>query len=126
VVDALPRPERLEDRVSEAEDQDVLDGLLAEVVVDPEDCRSSRTRAMSEFSSCAEARSRPNGFSMTTRVHGLALPARRKPAASSCPRSGANAGRGRREIEDPVAGGPARAVDLGEPRSETAVRVGHR
>ena len=36
LVDVLPVPQRLEDRVAEAEDEDVLDGLLAEVVVDAE------------------------------------------------------------------------------------------
>ena len=37
MVDVLARPERLEDAVREAERQHVLHGLLAEVVVDPED-----------------------------------------------------------------------------------------
>ena len=37
MVDVLAAPHRLEDRVREAEDQDVLDRLLAEVVVDAED-----------------------------------------------------------------------------------------
>ncbi len=36
VVDVRPVPQRLEHGVGEAERQDVLDGLLAEVVVDPE------------------------------------------------------------------------------------------
>ena len=34
VVDVLPVPQRLEDAVGEAEDEQVLDRLLAEVVVD--------------------------------------------------------------------------------------------
>ena len=37
VVDVLPVPERLEDAVGEPHHEDVLNGLLAEVVVDPED-----------------------------------------------------------------------------------------
>src|SRR6185295_5760307 len=37
VVDVLPVPHGLEDGVAEPEDQDVLDGLLAEVVVAAED-----------------------------------------------------------------------------------------
>ena len=37
VVDELTVPDRLEDAVGEAESGDVLHGLLAEVVVDPED-----------------------------------------------------------------------------------------
>ena len=39
VVDVLATPERLEDGVGEAEDQQVLHRLLAEVVVDAEDLR---------------------------------------------------------------------------------------
>lgn len=37
VVDILGVPQGFEDRVAEAHDQDVLHGLLAEVMVDPED-----------------------------------------------------------------------------------------
>ena len=37
VVDELPVPDRLEDAVGEPQRQHVLDGLLAEVVVDAED-----------------------------------------------------------------------------------------
>ena len=37
VVHVVAIPQRLEDPVGEAEDQDVLDGLLPEVVVDPVD-----------------------------------------------------------------------------------------
>ena len=39
VVDVAPVPERLEDAVAEPEDQQVADGLLAEVVVDAVDLR---------------------------------------------------------------------------------------
>ena len=37
VVDVAPVPDRLEDAIGEAEDQDVLDRLLAQVVVDAVD-----------------------------------------------------------------------------------------
>ena len=37
VVDVVAVPDGLEDAVGEAEDEDVLDGLFAEVVVDAED-----------------------------------------------------------------------------------------
>ena len=37
VVDVIAVPERLEDAVGEPEDEDVLDRLLAEIVVDPVD-----------------------------------------------------------------------------------------
>ena len=39
VVDVLAVPERLEEAVGEAEDEEVLDRLLAEVVIDAEDLR---------------------------------------------------------------------------------------
>src|SRR5207244_12179589 len=39
VVDVVPVPDRLEEGVGEAEDREVLDGSLAEVVVDAEDVR---------------------------------------------------------------------------------------
>ena len=39
VVDVATVPERLEDRVGETQDEEVLDGLLAEIVVDAEDLR---------------------------------------------------------------------------------------
>ena len=39
VVDVAPVPERLEDAVAEAEDEQVADGLLAQVVVDAVDLR---------------------------------------------------------------------------------------
>ena len=69
VVDVLAVPERLEDAVREAEDEEVLDRLLAEVVIDPEDLRSSKcSRDERRSAACALARSWPNGFSMITRV----------------------------------------------------------
>ena len=39
VVDGVAVPDALEDGVAEAEDEDVLDGLLAQIVVDAEDLR---------------------------------------------------------------------------------------
>ncbi len=39
MVDMAPVPDRLEDAVSEAEDEEVPDGLLAQVVIDPVDLR---------------------------------------------------------------------------------------
>src|SRR4030095_4448474 len=39
VLHVAPVPDRLEERVGEAEDEDVVDRLLAEVVVDAEDRR---------------------------------------------------------------------------------------
>ena len=39
VVHVLAPPDRLEKRIGEAEDEEVLHGLLSQVVVDPEDLR---------------------------------------------------------------------------------------
>ncbi len=43
VVDVAAVPDRLEDAVGEAEDQDVLDGLFAQVVIDAVDLVSRRS-----------------------------------------------------------------------------------
>ena len=67
VVDVAAVPDRLEDPVAEPEDEQVLDGLLAQVVVDAEDLRSRKTLPTSRLRRIAESRSCPNGFSMTTR-----------------------------------------------------------
>ena len=74
VVDVLAVPQRLEDRVAEAEHQDVLDRLLAEVVVDAEALALVEdARPPGRCSARAESRSRPNGFSITTRDQGAAV-----------------------------------------------------
>ena len=44
VIDVAPVPDRLEHAVREAEDQQVLDGFLAEVVIDAEDLRLVQVR----------------------------------------------------------------------------------
>ena len=75
--DEVAIPDGLEERVGEAEVQQVLHRLLAEVVIDAEDA-GLRERGCSSvaFSSCADARSRPKGFSTTTRAPsmGIVLP----------------------------------------------------
>jgi len=67
----------LEDAVGEAQAEHVLHGLLLEEVIDAVDRASGAAVARRAFSSCAEVRSWPKGFSMT-----IALP-----RASSPPRS---------------------------------------
>ena len=58
VVDELAVPDRLEDPVREPERQHVLDRLLAEVVVDPEDLVLGEVRAQDLVQlRCAESRS---------------------------------------------------------------------
>ena len=45
VVDVTTIPKRLENRVGETQDEEILDGLLAEVVVDAEDLRLAEIAA---------------------------------------------------------------------------------
>ena len=71
VVDVVAVPDRLEHRVGEAQGQQVLDRLLAEVVVDP--APDGKTSPMVALRSRALCRSWPNGFSMTTRRHAPSL-----------------------------------------------------
>jgi hypothetical protein len=62
-------PDRLEDRVGEAEQEHVLEGLLGQVVVDAEDLVLGHQRCRAASSSRAVCKSRPKGFSTTTRHH---------------------------------------------------------
>jgi hypothetical protein len=69
VVDVVAVPHRLEQEVGEAEREDVLHRLLAEVVVDAEDLRLAEgSRRRVACSARARARSLPNGFSTMTRT----------------------------------------------------------
>ena len=63
-------PERLEDRVAEPQGQDVLDRLLAQVVVDPVHLALIEDVRDLEVQRRALSRSWPNGFSITTRLQG--------------------------------------------------------
>ena len=74
VVDVLAVPDRLEDAVGEAEDQDVLDRLLAQVVVDAVDLALAEDlRAAGGSARGPLRRSWPNGFSTTMRFQPAAL-----------------------------------------------------
>ena len=68
----VPVPDRLEQHVREPEHEEVLDRLLAEVVVDAEDALLGEdARAASCSARSADCRSRPNGFSTTIRPRSL-------------------------------------------------------
>ena len=76
VVDVARVPQRLEQRVGEADRHQVLHRLLAEVMVDPVDLRLVEMPARAARSAPrAEARSWPSGFSTTIRLDGVATPA---------------------------------------------------
>ena len=73
VVDVVVVPDRLVQLVGEPQRQQVLDGLLAQVMVDPEHAVGRETRhSTNEFNSMADFRLCPNGFSITTRRHSSA------------------------------------------------------
>ena len=73
VVDHEPVPDRLEDAVAEAQDEHVLDGLLAQVVVDPVDLRFVEVLREVRFSSRAlvQRRGRTASRRSAGRVHPL-------------------------------------------------------
>ena len=81
-------PDRLEDGVGEPQGQDVLDGLLAQVVVDPIDLALVGTGVVAAASSSrAAARSWPKGFSMTTRANASGACGRRVGCRPWCRRA---------------------------------------
>ena len=82
VVDELAVPDRLEDPVREAKGEHVLDRLLAEVVVDPEDLLLGEVAA-DQLRELAAPRpvSWPNGFSMISRTQPSVF--RRLPSSST-------------------------------------------
>ena len=84
VIDVPPVPDRLEHAVRETEHHQVLDGLLPEVVIDPEDLflvEVAMDEAVQRRGRCAGRV--PNGFSMMIRRQ-PAPPALASPAAPSC------------------------------------------
>ena len=116
VLDVVAVPDRLEERVGEAEVEDVLHRLLAEVVVDAEDATPREdARAASAFSSRADARSRPNGFSTTTRASSA------QPACASCSTTRREHARRDRQVVRRALG--ARPSSLLQPREGRRVVV---
>ena len=67
-LDLVAAPDGLEDSVGELEPEDVLNGLLVQEVIDPIDGVFGNVSWSSSFSSRAEVRSSPNGFSITIRL----------------------------------------------------------
>ena len=125
VVDVLAVPERLEERVGEAEHQDVLDGLLAEVVVDAVDLPLGEQRAQA-------AAQRPRRGEVA--AEGLLDddPRPLPPVLRFLREAGRGEGtddrllqrRRHREVEEPAAAGRARRVERGHPLRQRAVEVG--
>lgn len=90
VVDVVRVPDRLEHLVGEPEGQQVLDRLLAEVVSMRNTSSGWNTEDTTSFSSRADFRSCPNGFSMTTRRQASSTDSDR-PERASCLQTTGNA-----------------------------------
>ena len=114
VVDVAAVPDRLVHLVGEAQRQDVLHRLLAEVVVDAEHrLRREDRRPTIAFSSRALARSWPNGFSITTRRQaGRPPPESDRPDSLELLDHGGEGLRRDRQVERVVAAGAALGVEL--------------
>ena len=107
VIDEAIVPDRLEDAVRESEHQQVLDGLLPEVVIDPVDLPLVERSRGSRGSARGRSRDRvPKGFSMITRANGVgaALGPGGEVRLTEAPDDGRERGGGRGEVEDAVAG----------------------
>ena len=103
--DVVAVPDRLEDRVGEAQIEDLGEAHLAEEVVDPvELLLVAGARASSAFSARADARSWPNGFSTTTRACSV-RPAPARPLITM-----PNSDRRDLEVEDRAAAAPSSAA----------------
>jgi len=126
VVDVAPVPDRLEDAVAEAEDEDVADRLLAQVVVDavdlrlPEDAQDLAVERAPRLEVVAEGLldddARPAAAALLT-----------VEAGSTEVLDDGPVGRGRRgQVEEPVAARAARGIDAVEAVSQRPVRLGRR
>src|SRR5205823_3380594 len=125
-VDVAPVPDRLEEAVPEAEDGQVLDGLLAEVVVDPIDLALAEDLADLPVQLPGRSDVRPERF-LDDDAHPAALS-----VAPRLARLG-EAGRAQllddlriedgrdRQVEEPIPGGAAVAVDSIQPLGEIGI-----
>src|SRR5439155_18782056 len=111
VIDVLTCPDRLEDAVGEAEHEDVLDGLFAEVVIDPEDLVLAE-----DLLDDAREVHRALEVVPVRLLHYDARPSGRPAQAVRADGADDRLVRGgrRREIEEPIAVRADLAVDAGE------------
>ena len=110
VVDVIAVPDRLEHAVGEAQHQDVLHRLLAEVVIDAVDLVLVESFSSSSLSAFAEARSVPNGFSTTSRRHAPFF--LQHAGAAELAGDRLERARRRRQIKQPIAAGLALGFDF--------------
>ena len=125
VVDVLLVEQRLEDAVGEPQDQDVLDGLLAEVVIDAVDLALVEDLAIASLIACALARSWPIGFSTIRRANGAGpTGGAHEPGAGELLHGRDEHRRRHGEVVDAVARQAALVLDGVEPCAERGERTG--
>ena len=108
VIDELAVPDRLEDAVREAQGEEVLDRLLAEVVVDPEDLALLEVALDLRHSAAVRSHGRCRTASRRSRASSPCHSSRRAPIRSRSSRSRSAGPRGRRRGFPPSHGrGPA-------------------
>ncbi len=121
VVDVLAVPHRLEDAVGEAEDEEVLDGLLAEVVVDAEDLRLFEVPENLLVQLARALKTRPEGL-LDDDAHPALVLLRQPGLAQLLDGLGVELRRDR-EVEEAVAPGAVLRVNSFEPLAEFGVAL---
>ena len=122
MVDVAPVPERLEDPVAEPEDEQVADGLLAEVVVDPVDLRLAEDLADLAVEPDRRVEVPPERLLDDDPAPAAAVDLVVEPDP---PELADDLGEGRRlgrQVVEPVAAGAVLLVDLVEPGGERVER----
>ncbi len=127
MVDVLAVPERLEEAVREAEDEEVLDRLLAEVVIDPEDLRLVEGLADGVVQDLRALEIVPEGLLDDDARPRSSRIRRARRRDQTCLlevlHDHAELGRRDREIEEAVFRRPALGVEVLEVRAEVGVRL---
>ncbi len=122
VVDEVAVPDGLEDAVGEAQDEDVLDGLLAEVMVDPEDLALAERRGHGGVERLGRGGVAPERLLDHERSRRRA--AARQAGLAEHRRDEREDRRRRGQIEDGIALASSLAVGLRQPALQFRVRLG--
>ena len=128
VVDVLAVPQRLEEAVGEAEDEEVLDRLLAQVVIDPEYLRLVEGLGDGVVQLLRAREVVPERLldddARPRRARAVLAGRRNEPRLLQVLHDDAEVGGRHREIEEPIAGGTALLVEPLEVLAELAVGRG--
>ena len=124
VVDVFVVPDRLENRVGETHDHQVLNGFLAEIMVDAEDLLFLEIFSRTALRCSADLRSRPKGFSMMMRWKPGDLSVCACKALAEAGDDAFENLRGGGDVEEAVAGGVVGFVEFLEPGGQAGMVVG--